>query len=364
MYDYLFFDSIIILFLEGYIEFLISGYLNLRQMDTDTIADVASAIVICVCLFICIIVLPISQFFLIWADDETLEQERYLNRVGSLYRNLRWQSKLSRASNQIFMLRRMLFIYLIFFQQDYPLFQALGIIKMNLFSMCYKLCQCHQLSRSINNLDLFNEGSIYILFFMLIPLTDLLSMYPEGQFTFIGWPMVGLICFCIVVNISYCAYQAYKKFRLWLLKRKYLKRKEKFTINCIKTDIERRLNMETVTLQIPKAEPGAIEIPVIALSSSSSSDSSEQITSQAHTKLWEADEKTFKIQQELRVSQLQMKFLKKNQLSKIDQKDDESGSQNSDMVIIDEERKSSFSSGIDIKPLDPIQQLEKDLKDR
>jgi hypothetical protein len=66
----LFFDSILSMTMEGYIDFLINGFLNIYTMNTSTNGDILGFMVAMLCIFLTVNFLPIALTWTIYSKDE------------------------------------------------------------------------------------------------------------------------------------------------------------------------------------------------------------------------------------------------------------------------------------------------------
>jgi hypothetical protein len=67
----LFFNSILTMTMEGFIDFLINGFLNIYTMDTFTNGDILGFMVAMLCIFLTANFLPITLAWAIYSKDET-----------------------------------------------------------------------------------------------------------------------------------------------------------------------------------------------------------------------------------------------------------------------------------------------------
>ena len=82
----LFFYEILRLFLEGYIEFVVSCWLNFFAPDRAAVGTVFGFIFAIIILIICWLILPaISIYTLLPKHRENLIRKKYKKRIGALY---------------------------------------------------------------------------------------------------------------------------------------------------------------------------------------------------------------------------------------------------------------------------------------
>jgi hypothetical protein len=67
----LFFNSILSLTMEGYIDILINGFLNIYTKDTSTNGEIIGFLVAILCLFLTVNFLPITLSWAIFSKNES-----------------------------------------------------------------------------------------------------------------------------------------------------------------------------------------------------------------------------------------------------------------------------------------------------
>jgi hypothetical protein len=67
----LFFNSILSITIEGYIEFLVYGVLNICTMDKSTNGEILGALFAFACIFLAVVFLPITIIGTIFSKDES-----------------------------------------------------------------------------------------------------------------------------------------------------------------------------------------------------------------------------------------------------------------------------------------------------
>jgi len=66
----LFFNTILTLTMEGFIELIVNGVLNFYTRDTSTIGEILGFAVSIICIFLTVIFVPITLFWAIFSKDE------------------------------------------------------------------------------------------------------------------------------------------------------------------------------------------------------------------------------------------------------------------------------------------------------
>ena len=83
------FNGLFIVFFEGYIEILLSSYLNVHQVLSYTVGDKFSIVLAVICLVISILIVPIAVLRVIMKDKDELASVGTEEKYGSAYEGLR-----------------------------------------------------------------------------------------------------------------------------------------------------------------------------------------------------------------------------------------------------------------------------------
>ena len=100
------FNGIFLIFFEGYIEILLSSYLNVHHSVSYTMSDEFSFVLAIICLVISIVVVPVALLSVILRNKDTLESQKYEEKYGSAYDGLRINSKPALFYNILYLIRR------------------------------------------------------------------------------------------------------------------------------------------------------------------------------------------------------------------------------------------------------------------
>ena len=98
----------------------------------------------------------------------------------------------------IFILRRVLLAYLIFFVEDTGM-QIIAMMLANLFQSIYLLHFKPFESRKSNMIELFNESLIVVLTMLMVCFTDIVG--PPEPKEDIGWLVIALFFASLLINI-------------------------------------------------------------------------------------------------------------------------------------------------------------------
>ena len=124
VYTYLakiiFWNLILRMFLEGYIEYAITSLINIYKLEWDTRSNSFSS-VFSIVIFTLIFIFPFIVWYILWKNsaEKLLEQES-IDSFGSTYMELRNDSKSALLYNVIYMLRRLLFCIIILVFKKWP----------------------------------------------------------------------------------------------------------------------------------------------------------------------------------------------------------------------------------------------------
>jgi hypothetical protein len=117
----IFFQEIIKLILEGYIEFLIAHYLNMHLLISSTVGDFFTIIFSFSTMFLCYIFVPGAIIYVIIEDVEVLNELDFKKRWGALYDEAK-PTVSGRLFTLFFIMRRALFLGSCFFMMNSPNF--------------------------------------------------------------------------------------------------------------------------------------------------------------------------------------------------------------------------------------------------
>ena len=119
---------------------------------------------------------------------------------GSVYEGVRINNIWSLSYNLIQVSRRLLFLFVVFhpgFELPSTL-RILIIIYLNLFMNVYQVCVRPFEAPSKNNLENFNETTIFCVTFFVVLFTDYLNIEQQNN---AGWATISLVILNILVNL-------------------------------------------------------------------------------------------------------------------------------------------------------------------
>ena len=134
----MFFNEILIIIIEGYIEFLFAGILIFQVPENNQDNNIVLIGIGSLYLIVCIVVIPIIFIWILHQKLEFLKSEEFEKRWGALIENIRLNCKINVTNYLFFCMRRILFIsaYLVF--SKYVIFQILTINYLNLLFTMYQ----------------------------------------------------------------------------------------------------------------------------------------------------------------------------------------------------------------------------------
>lgn len=106
----LFFTDIIGLMIEAYLEFIISGWLNMQVTTDSTDGEVAAHYVGYFSLFITLIVMPGAYLIMMRHPKKDFLRKKFTRKWGGFYEGVRTRYKVYSFFYFIFMMRRVLFV--------------------------------------------------------------------------------------------------------------------------------------------------------------------------------------------------------------------------------------------------------------
>jgi hypothetical protein len=110
------FEDLILVFIEGYMEFCIAGYLQYgnRMVDTNINGEKISNVVGNFSIAVAIVFIPFGFIYMLTRSQSVIESEEFRGKYGGFYTGLKTNSKWSLAYFFIFVARRLFFLYLAF----------------------------------------------------------------------------------------------------------------------------------------------------------------------------------------------------------------------------------------------------------
>lgn len=127
----------VLIALEGYIEFLIAGYINILYPLKNKSGEIAGHFTAYYSIAVAGIVLPLLMIFVLTRPIATIQDEVFRGYFGSLYDGMRVKTKLQVSANLVFMLRRAFFLLICFNLEHMPGVQMVLVNLLNLIVGIY-----------------------------------------------------------------------------------------------------------------------------------------------------------------------------------------------------------------------------------
>lgn len=106
-----FFSDLIIMFLEGYMEFLISSQLLFVSPEESVDRTPLLYTVAVACMVMSIGILPLTLIIILWTQDlKKIKEEGVMNYFGAFFEDFNGKDKYSLAFNLVFMIRRFTYV--------------------------------------------------------------------------------------------------------------------------------------------------------------------------------------------------------------------------------------------------------------
>lgn len=198
MQETLFYGEFIFLVIEAYLEFLIAGYLNLKEPITTKNGEVLSIAIGWYCALTTLIVMPAAFVYMFTRSTEVLSSESFKQKWEALYERVDPRDKFNLLYYPIFCGRRVIFCYLCFSLFHLPSIQFISLMLLNTLILEYIAGQKPLHSRFLNRLEIFNELTSLLSTFHMAFFTDWI-IDPVLQHT-LGWSIISFISLNIVVN--------------------------------------------------------------------------------------------------------------------------------------------------------------------
>ena len=211
----LFFNEIINILIEGYLEFLIAGILNFRAPLDTMNGEITSTIMGFIVLILALIALPGCAIYVLCQDLQKVNTEEFRQKWKPLVEPIKTKNRWTLAFMVVYIFRRIAYLGLGFIITS-QLFQIISLLLLNLFLTIYVGSSKPFILPLENKLELFNEWIIFLSALHMIVFTDFLDDL-DAQFL-MGWSLVGACIIKMVVNLVFVIYFSYKFFYLLIVK--------------------------------------------------------------------------------------------------------------------------------------------------
>jgi len=161
----LFFNDLLVLVVEGYLEFLICGYLNLQDyllFDQNTFTERLSLLLSLFCLSTATI-LPILMILLLAVCPVDFFSKPFFDsHFTVLTEGVKKKSKATLSYFLMFMVRRLLYATIAFSLSSFPCLQVIGLLLTTMLMQIYQGMYSPRELRELNRIELFNEYFVFL----------------------------------------------------------------------------------------------------------------------------------------------------------------------------------------------------------
>ena len=135
----LFFNEILLLLIEGYMEFLIAGYLGFDKpiCGNETLGEKITVVVSYFCLIMTLLLVTWAMIYLLSEKLKIIQSVKFKKSYGSMYEGIKTDSKFRVAYYFVFVLRRMMFCVIAFGLSWNPVYQVQAVYLMNIAIAIY-----------------------------------------------------------------------------------------------------------------------------------------------------------------------------------------------------------------------------------
>ena len=157
-------NSLFIIFMEGFIEILVSSYLNFQNTISGTASDRVSNFFTILYFLISLTIVPGLIIYVMTLSEEVLRKEKTFKKLGGAYEGLKIKSKYALFYNLLFLIRRMVLVFILFesFFIKYESLQIIACIFLNNFCCTYLIWHMPYIEKSKNYNEILNEITIVI----------------------------------------------------------------------------------------------------------------------------------------------------------------------------------------------------------
>ena len=154
------YTDIILLFIEGYIEFCIAGYLQYgnTEVNTDLSGEKVSIYFGNGSIIMALIIIPLGFCYMLSRGQAQIESEKFKLKYGGLYEGIKTYSKPALYYFLLFVIRRILFLAIAFYMYESATLQFQCLYGLNLMSTIYIGLVQPKKYWLMNYIELFNEG--------------------------------------------------------------------------------------------------------------------------------------------------------------------------------------------------------------
>ncbi|TNV87548.1 hypothetical protein FGO68_gene6265 [Halteria grandinella] len=206
----LLFNTAIRIFIEGQLEFSINSFLNLKNLHWETTSDTICSLS-ALTFATAQLSFPFALWALLWSNFGSLVQSDQNERYGSSYFEIKTSSRAALLYNVLFMVRRLVYAGAAVFLDKHPPIQAFVLIASSLMHLAYIMYARPFMERTLNSMEMFNEGCILIASYHTLIFSDGIPSDNAGEIIDFqykaGWCLIGIVSVNVLVNMSVMVYQ-------------------------------------------------------------------------------------------------------------------------------------------------------------
>ena len=182
--------------LEGYVDLLINGFLNIYTFDTSTNGEILGCIISIFCLFLTFNFLPTSLTWAIFLRDKNqIDKYEFKERWGALFEFMNTNKMTGRLYNLVFIIRRFLFVMLCFYNNENgQLLLAINIFINFIYSIFMASSNAF-IKNFSNKQDLFNECIVLASLYWKMLYTKMVEK-AEDQYFFAKYETIFILFYC------------------------------------------------------------------------------------------------------------------------------------------------------------------------
>ena len=174
------------------------------------------------CFIVTLIVVPIGFGYALSQHINIYQKLKFRHRWGSLFENVKLRNKVTAAFWLIFVIRRIVFVSIIFGLEEYPCQSLQLVCYSNLIILIYTGYNYPLIGRPSNRLEMFNELTVCTVSFHMFLFTDWVldskgSPDEEAQYQF-GILLNAYVLYYLYMNLCVIIYYLLKILFLMFLK--------------------------------------------------------------------------------------------------------------------------------------------------
>lgn len=204
--DKLFFNIYIRFGLECYLELCLSSMIRFKNFNNDTYSDRFHS-TFATMIFVAVLLYAGFSLVFLQLRFASLNNEESTARFGDLYLGVKTKDRTAVLFPFVFMLRRLLYASILVFWSQQNYFQIQTIIFKCSLIMIYTGYFRPFSKRLSNWIELMNDALTVLCSYFLIIFSNVVSD-PYTRYVS-GWPLIGLVCFIILINLLVIMYQGF-----------------------------------------------------------------------------------------------------------------------------------------------------------